>query len=71
MALGYYFRCFACRKSSSLKKLKSAKPDYYLNQGIKKLSHDLDIVNLLEMIKGFHIMKQVLFNHDDRYLLKL
>ena len=71
MALGYYFRCFACRKGSSLKKNKASKQDYYLNKGIKKLSSDLDIVNLLEIVKGYHVMKQVLFNHDERYLLKM
>ena len=66
MALGYYFRCFICRKnSSSLKKSKAFKTDFYLNKGISKLNHDLDIVNLLEIVKGYNVMKQVLFNHDE------
>ena len=56
-AFGYYFQCFACRKNSSLKTKKAAKQDFYLNKGIQKLSRDLDIVNLLEIVKGFHVMK--------------
>ena len=39
--------------------------------GIEKLSRDLDIVNLLDMIKGYQVMKQVLFNQDERFLLHL
>ena len=58
------------RKSKSLKKSKSSKVDYYLNKGINKLKRDLDIVNLLEIVKGFYVMKQVLFSLDDRFLLK-
>ena len=35
------------------------------------LFRDLDIVNLLEMIKDYHLMKQVLFSQDDRVFLQL
>ena len=35
------------------------------------LFRDLDIVNLLEMIKDYHLMKQVLFTEDDRFFLQL
>ena len=38
---------------------------------MEKLSRDLDIVNLLDIVKGFHVMKQVLFNQDDRFFLHL
>ena len=31
----------------------------------------MDILNLLEMVRGFNVMKQVLFNQDDRFLLDL
>ena len=71
LAIAYYLRCFACRKSSSLKKSKAAKNDFYLDRGIEKLSRDLDIVNLLDIVKGFHVMKQVLFSQDDRFFLHL
>ena len=36
-----------------------------------KLSRDLDIVNLLDIIRGYHVMKSVLFNFNDRFLLHL
>jgi len=62
-------RCFVCRKTRSLKKDKSSKQDFYLDKGIDKLSRDLDIVSLLEMVKGYHVMKQVLFSHEDRFFL--
>ena len=35
------------------------------------LSRDLDIVNLLEMIKNYKLIKDVFFTQDDRFLLKL
>ena len=70
-AIAYYFRCFACRSSKRLKKIKSAKKDCELEKGKEMLSRDLDIVNLLGMIKDYHLMKQVLFTHDDRFLLHL
>ena len=38
---------------------------------MEKLSRDLDIVNLLDIVKGFHVMKQVLFSQDDRFFLHL
>ena len=50
---------------------KSAEHDVYLDRGIDKLSRDLDIVNLLKLIKGYHVMKQVLFSHQDRFFLQL
>ena len=42
-----------------------------LDKGKDKLYRDLDIVRLLEMIKDYHVMKQVLFTHDDRFFLQL
>ena len=35
------------------------------------LSRDLDIVNLLEMVKYYGLMRQVFFSQDDRFFLKL
>ena len=37
---------------------------------MKKLERDLDIVNLINLMKGYRIMRKVLFNHDQRLLLK-
>lgn len=42
-----------------------------LDKGKHKLNRDLDIINLLEMIKDYHLMKQVLFSQDDRFFLAL
>ena len=41
-----------------------------MNQGIKKLSHDLDITNLLDIIKGSRTMRYLVLNKDDHFLLK-
>ena len=73
LALGYYFKCFACgcRKLSFKSKSPSVVKHAQLNKGKKKLNRDLDIVNLLEMIKDYHLMKQVLFDQDDRFFLQL
>ena len=57
LAFRYYFKCFACRSKNSLKKKASAKQDFYLDKGIEKLNKDLDIVHLIEMIKGYQVMK--------------
>ena len=46
----YYLRCYNFRKKSSLKKNTSSKKEYFLNQGIKKLNEDLDIVNMLDLL---------------------
>ena len=67
----YYFRCRNCRSRNKLKRSKSAEKDFKLEKGRDKLYRDLDIVNLLEMIKDYHVMKQVLFTHDDRFFLQL
>ena len=40
-----------------MKKSEAGKKDFYLDKGIEKLSRDLDIVNLLDIVKGFHVMK--------------
>ena len=68
-ALTYFLRCFCLRKQSSLKKLASAKQDVLLNKGTEKLERDLDIVELLDIIHGFRVMKKTLFTKDERYLM--
>ena len=65
-----YLRCFVCRSQKSLRKIKSARNDLYLGQGLRKLERDLDIVNLIDLIKGYRVMRKVLFNHDQRFLMK-
>ena len=42
-----------------------------MKKGKEMLSRDLDIVNLLEMIKNYKLMKDVFFTQDDRFLLRL
>ena len=37
---------------------------------MKKLERDLDIVNLVKLIQGYRVMRKVLFNHDQRFLMK-
>ena len=51
--------------------MKSAESDYKLNKGKEKLNRDLDIVKMLEMIKDYRVMKQVIFTQDDRFFLQL
>ena len=66
----YFIRCFCLRKSQSLRKIDSARNNFVLRQGQKMLDNDLDIVNYLKMVKGFRLMRQVLFNQDQLLLLK-
>lgn len=61
-AICYNMRCFFCLSESRLKKSKRSKSDFYLNRGIKKLTRDLDISKLLEMVQVFKVMKQTLYN---------
>jgi len=35
------------------------------------LNRDLDVVNFLQMMKNYHLIKQVMFTQDDRFLTKL
>ena len=53
----YYLRCNNCRKQSSLKKSKSGRIDYNLNQGIKKLDQDLDITKMIEVLQSAKILR--------------
>lgn len=69
--LNYVFKCLICRKSKSLKKAKGASKDYELDLGIDMLNRDLDVVNFLQMMKNYHLIKQVMFTQDDRFLTKL
>ena len=66
----YYLRCYNCRKKSSLKKNKSSKKEYFLNQGIKKLNQDLDIVSMLDLLNGAKVMRYLILTREDQFLLK-
>ena len=67
----YYLKCLCCRKQSTLKKMKSGgKKDYLVNKGIKKLEVDLDIVNILEMIKRARVLVNLTLTKDENLLLK-
>ena len=73
LSISYYLRCLTCnclRKKSKDQSI-SSKKHSQLEKGRQKLYRDLDIVNLLEMIKDYHLMKQVLFDQDDRFFLQL
>ena len=67
----YFFKCRNCRSNKKLRHVKSADQDFKLNKGTDMLNNDLDIVKLLEMIKDYRVMKQVIFSHDDRFFLKM
>ena len=71
MAIMYFFRCRNCRSRENLRRIKSAEKDFKLNKGEEKLFQDLDIVKLLQMIKDYRVMKQVIFTHDDLFFLQL
>ena len=47
-----------------------ARKDFLMNKGIAKLERDLDVVELLHIVQCFHVMKKLLFEKDERYLLK-
>lgn len=58
----YLVRCFCLRKTESLRSSIEGRQDYFLNQGKRKLERDLDVVNYLNLVKGFRLIRQVLFN---------
>ena len=69
--MNYYARCLCCRSHSSLKRQhQSNKTDYYLNKGIRKLDSDLDVVKYLKLVQAYSVMKQVLFNQNERFFMK-
>ena len=59
----------ADKKKSCRLNFSREKADYQLDKGIEKLEQDLDVVNFLQMIKGYNVLKQVMFSHDDRFFL--
>ena len=69
MAIMYFFRCRNCRSRENLRRIKSAEKDFKLNKGEEKLFQDLDIVKLLQMVKDYRVMKQVIFTHDELFFL--
>ena len=50
--------------------MKTGKKDYLLNKGINKLDTDLDIVNILEMIKRARALVNLTLTKDENLLLK-
>ena len=59
-------RCVCLRKKRTLLKAGTDRDlkEYYYRRGELKLERDLDIVNLLNMIKGYRVMQQVLFDNS-------
>lgn len=51
-------RCLCLRKNRNLLKGGShgEKKEYYIRKGADKLVRDLDIVNLIDLIKGYRVM---------------
>ena len=68
MIPNYYIKFLCCRSSKSVKRL--SKPDFYLNQGIEKLSKDMDVVNWIRMVHNVDIMHSLLFTEIQQFLLK-
>ena len=54
--LSSFARCFTFRSNKSLKNYGKRK-EFYLRKGQEKLERDLDIVNLLNLIKGYRQMR--------------
>ena len=44
--------------------------EFYLRQGVQKLDQDLDVVNLLAMVKLFRSLRHLTFSRDERLFLK-
>ena len=41
-----------------------------MRQGQKKLERDLDIGTLIQRSKDYRVMRKVLFNHNQRFMMK-
>ena len=67
-----FFKCLCLRKEQHLKRSKSQSQrlEYFYRKGEQKLERDLDVENLIHMIKGFRVMNQVLFNQNQQLFLK-
>ena len=65
----FFFCCVGRKNKQSLKKPKNRNLRL-LAQGQKKLKMDLDVVRLLDIIHGTEILYRVLFDMDQRLLLK-
>ena len=50
--------------------MKSGRKDYLLNKGIEKLDKDLDVENVLEMIKRARVLVNLTLTKDENLLLK-
>ena len=62
-------RCFTFRSDKSLKH-RGKRKEFYLRKGQEKLERDLDIVNLLNLIKGYRQMRQALFDQNQLLFLQ-
>ena len=62
--------CFCFRSKQNLNKTKAGRKEIFFKKGQKKLDRDLDIVNLINLMKSLRIMRQVLFSANQLYFLK-
>ncbi len=62
--------CVPCRSDKSLKKSKVGRKDLHFKTGVAKLEKDLDVLNLLAMMKLFRSLRHVLFTKEQSLFLK-
>ena len=69
-----FAKCFCLREKHALLKAGKndphARTEFYKRQGMRKLERDLDIVSLIDMVKGYRVMRQVLFDKNQLNFLK-
>ena len=62
-AFCYYSRFRCCKSRQRLKTL--GPKDFLMDVGIEKINKELDILNLIKMLKGYRILSQVFLNKND------
>ena len=65
-------RCLCLRSTKSLRSQtsESDRLELMFRHGERKLTRDLDIVNLIDMIKGYRCIRKVLFDRNLLFFLK-
>ena len=66
-AVLYYLKCLQCCRSQSLRQ--TYRNDLKLNKGIRLMSNDLDIVNMIKRIKDVGMLIKVNLSRNERILL--
>lgn len=63
----YYLKCLQCCKTRSLRQ--KHRDDLKLNEGIRKISKDLDISHLIKRIKDVEMLIKVDLSRNERFLM--